>query len=83
MRFFPEWTTAAAASAPAEISFANSRPADDAFPMEQFRRRAKEVIDSPDAREFFNLDRRSAMLPFAAIFSNKPDTKGWQRTPTI
>jgi DNA-binding transcriptional MocR family regulator len=51
----PRVELAAAASAPAEISFANSRPADDAFPMEQFRRRAKEVIDSPDAREILQL----------------------------
>ena len=38
-----------------EISFANSRPAAEAFPLKQFRRLAKEVIDSPDAGEILQL----------------------------
>jgi 2-aminoadipate transaminase len=39
----------------AAISFSTSSPAGDAFPMEQFRRLAKEVIDSPEAREILQL----------------------------
>jgi 2-aminoadipate transaminase len=38
-----------------QISFANSRPAADAFPMAQFRRLAKEVIEGPDAAEILQL----------------------------
>jgi 2-aminoadipate transaminase len=39
----------------AEISFANSRPAADGFPLAQFRRLAKQVIDGPDAPEILQL----------------------------
>jgi 2-aminoadipate transaminase len=37
------------------VSFANSRPAQECFPMEQFRRLAKDVIDGPQAREILQL----------------------------
>jgi 2-aminoadipate transaminase len=40
---------------PAELSFAASRPDHEGFPMAQFRRLAKEVIDSPGAREILQL----------------------------
>jgi 2-aminoadipate transaminase len=39
----------------AEISFANSRPAGDGFPLAQFRRLSKQVIDSSDAAEILQL----------------------------
>jgi DNA-binding transcriptional MocR family regulator len=39
----------------AEISFANSRPADDGFPVAEFRRVASEVIDSSEIREILQL----------------------------
>jgi DNA-binding transcriptional MocR family regulator len=45
----------APAPQPAGISFASSRPDNDGFPMAQFRRLAKEVIDSPGAREILQL----------------------------
>jgi 2-aminoadipate transaminase len=38
-----------------EISFANSRPARDGFPLAQFRRLSKQVIDGPDAAEILQL----------------------------
>jgi 2-aminoadipate transaminase len=38
-----------------EISFANSRPAGNGFPLAQFRRLSKQVIDSPDAAEILQL----------------------------
>jgi 2-aminoadipate transaminase len=38
-----------------EISFANSRPAGDEFPLAQFRRLSKQVIDGPDAAEILQL----------------------------
>src|SRR5438128_935290 len=34
-----------------EINFASSRPAADAFPLSQFRRLSKAVIDSPETSE--------------------------------
>jgi DNA-binding transcriptional MocR family regulator len=40
---------------PAEISFANSRPADDEFPVAEFRRVANQVIDSSEIREILQL----------------------------
>jgi 2-aminoadipate transaminase len=51
----PPLDTPATLSQPVEISFATSRPDNDGFPMAQFRRLAKEVIDSPDAREILQL----------------------------
>lgn len=39
----------------AAVSFSTSRPSGDAFPMGQFRRLAKEVIDSPEIREILQL----------------------------
>jgi 2-aminoadipate transaminase len=51
----PRLDTPAALPQPAEISFATSRPDHDGFPMAQFRRLAKEVIDSPDAQEMLQL----------------------------
>ncbi len=38
-----------------DISFATSRPAGEEFPLAQFRRLAKQVIDSPDAAEILQL----------------------------
>jgi 2-aminoadipate transaminase len=40
---------------PVDISFATSRPDNDGLPLAQFRRLAKEVIDSPSAREILQL----------------------------
>ncbi len=38
-----------------EISFANSRPSEEAFPLAEFRSLAKEVIDGPEAAEILQL----------------------------
>ncbi len=38
-----------------EISFASSRPSAEAFPLEQFRKAAREVIDGPEASEILQL----------------------------
>ena len=43
------------ASRHAEISFANSRPSEDAFPLAVFRRLTKDVIDSPEAAQILQL----------------------------
>ena len=41
--------------APPSVNFASSRPAEDFFPLSQFRRLAKEVIDGPEAAEILQL----------------------------
>jgi DNA-binding transcriptional MocR family regulator len=46
---------AAGPSRPVDINFATARPARDAFPLSQFRRLAKQVIDGPDAPEILQL----------------------------
>ncbi|MFZ0590351.1 MAG: PLP-dependent aminotransferase family protein [Bryobacteraceae bacterium] len=51
----PRVETATNFSKPVEIDFSASRPDVDAFPMAQFRRLAKDVIDSPEAREILQL----------------------------
>ncbi len=38
-----------------EISFATSRPAEDDFPLSEFRRLCKQVIDGPDAADILQL----------------------------
>ena len=43
------------ASRPIEVSFASSRPAHEQFPLPEFRRLAKEVIDSPEAPDILQL----------------------------
>jgi 2-aminoadipate transaminase len=53
-----------AASRPVEISFASSRPAQEQFPLPEFRRLAKEVIDSPEATEILQLGSSLGYLPF-------------------
>jgi 2-aminoadipate transaminase len=47
----------------AEISFANSRPAGDGFPLAQFRRMSKQVIDSSDAAEILQLGSPHGYAP--------------------
>jgi len=46
-----------------EISFASSRPPEDAFPLAQFRRLSKGVIDGPDAAEILQLGSPHGYLP--------------------
>ena len=63
----PRLDTPAALPQPAEISFATSRPDHDGFPMAQFRRLAKEVIDSPDAQEMLQLGVPSRLWSAAKL----------------
>ncbi len=46
-----------------EINFANSRPAEDAFPLAQFRRLAKQVIDGREAAEILQLGAPHGYAP--------------------
>ncbi len=51
-----------------EISFANSRPDGDGFPLKQFRRLSKQVIDGPDAAEILQLGSPHGFPPLAPLF---------------
>lgn len=75
----PRVESAGATSAAAEINFANSRPADDAFPMAQFRRLAKEVIDSPDAREILQLGSPLGYAPLRRYLLEQARSEGLAR----
>ncbi len=55
-----EWQSA---TQPVEISFASSRPAYDEFPLPEFRRLAKEVIDSPEALQILQLGSSRGYAP--------------------
>jgi DNA-binding transcriptional MocR family regulator len=46
-----------------DISFASSRPAASDFPLEQFRRLTKEVVDSPDAADILQLGSARGYAP--------------------
>jgi DNA-binding transcriptional MocR family regulator len=53
----------AAAAGNAPYNFASSRPAEDCFPMAQFRRLSKEVIDSPGVAELLQLGSPHGYAP--------------------
>lgn len=53
--FLMERSHAAQPGRDAPITFANARPCGEAFPLEAFRRLAKQVIDSADAAEILQL----------------------------
>lgn len=53
-----------------EISFANSRPSSDAFPVDEFRRVAKEVVDGPDAPEILQLGPTHGYQPLRQMLLN-------------
>ena len=51
----PPLESAAPPTPKIQISFANSRPAQDAFPLASFRRLTKDVVDGPDAAQILQL----------------------------
>ncbi len=50
-------------AAPDGISFSSSRPAEDLFPMEAFRRSCEEVLAGPDASAVLQLGSPSGYAP--------------------
>jgi 2-aminoadipate transaminase len=46
-----------------EISFANSRPSENGFPLAEFRRLAKQVIESPEAADILQLGSPHGYAP--------------------
>ncbi len=65
---------------PVPISFANSRPADDHFPMAAFRRLAKQVIDSPNAQEILQLGSPLGYAPLRRYLTEEAQSSGVART---
>lgn len=63
-----------------EISFANSRPAADAFPIAQFRRLAKQVIDGPEAVEILQLGSPHGYAPLRRYLLEQAVREGVART---
>lgn len=61
------------------ISFANSRPDGDAFPLPQFRRLAKQVIDGEDAPEILQLGSPHGYLPLRRYLLEQAAASGVAR----
>jgi 2-aminoadipate transaminase len=74
----PDWESLLPPSEPSlshpaqeiEISFANSPPSAEAFPLDQFRRISKEVIDSPEATEILQLGPTHGYAPLRRFLMN-------------
>lgn len=64
----------------AEISFANSRPAGDEFPLAQFRRLSKQVIDGPGAAEILQLGSPHGYGPLRRYLLEEAAGAGIART---
>lgn len=62
-----------------EISFANSRPAADAFPVAQFRRLAKEVVDGAEAAEILQLGSPHGYAPLRRYLLEQAMTENTAR----
>ena len=63
-----------------EISFANSRPAQTEFPLTQFRRLSKQVIDSPDAAEILQLGSPHGYAPLRRYLMEQAAMAGIARS---
>jgi DNA-binding transcriptional MocR family regulator len=83
----PDWeallppleTEAIGASSPITISFASSRPAQRSFPLEQFRRLTKEVIDSPEAAQILQLGSSYGYAPLRRFLIEQATQAGIAR----
>lgn len=62
-----------------EISFANSRPSSEAFPLDQFRHLAREVIDSSEAAEILQLGPTHGYQPLRRFLMNDAEIAGIAR----
>lgn len=68
-----------AASADANINFANSRPSEECFPMAEFRRLSREVIDSREAVEILQLGSPYGYGPLRSYLLNENLAAGLAR----
>ena len=67
------------ASPKVEISFASSRPAEQSFPLTQFRRLTKEVIDSAEATQILQLGSSHGYLPLRRFLLEQATAAGIAR----
>ncbi len=63
-----------------EISFASSRPAQNEFPLAQFRRLSKQVIDSPEAAEILQLGSAHGYAPLRRYLMEESCAAGIARS---
>ncbi len=70
---------ATAATAKVDISFASSRPAQGSFPLAQFRRLTKEVIDSAEATQILQLGSSHGYLPLRRFLLEQATAAGIAR----
>ncbi|MBV8866114.1 MAG: PLP-dependent aminotransferase family protein [Acidobacteriaceae bacterium] len=68
-----------AASGEAKINFANSRPSEDCFPMEEFRRLSREVIQSREAVDILQLGSPYGYGPLRRYLLNENLAMGLAR----
>lgn len=61
------------------ISFANSRPSEDAFPLTQFRRLSKQVVDSPEAAGILQLGSPHGYPPLRRFLLDQAAGQGIAR----
>jgi 2-aminoadipate transaminase len=69
----------AAAGAEAAYNFANSRPAEECFPLAEFRRLAKEVVDLPEAAELLQLGSPYGYAPLRRYLLEENASTGMAR----
>lgn len=61
------------------ISFANSRPSEDAFPLAQFRRLSKQVVDGPEAAAILQLGSPHGYPPLRRFLLDQSTGQGIAR----
>ncbi len=67
-------------SHPVEISFASSRPSEDAFPLAQFRRMSKRVVDAAEAAEILQLGSPHGYAPLRRFLLGQATNTGIARS---
>ena len=75
----PPLEDAAPASSKISVSFASSRPAQRSFPLAEFRRLTKEVIDSAEATQILQLGSPHGYLPLRRFLFEQASSAGIAR----
>ncbi len=75
----PPLESAVPAAPNVQISFASSRPAQRSFPLAQFRRLTKEVIDSPEAAQILQLGSPHGYPPLRRFLFEQATASGLAR----
>jgi DNA-binding transcriptional MocR family regulator len=70
----------AGAAAPDRISFASSRPAEELFPLDEFRRTAKEVLDDPRLGQVLQLGSPNGYGPLRRWLLDRAAAEGVARS---